>query len=100
MIGPSCATRRAYSFLVSLSKQMMCAAHVYEIQPRKDKRGVDLISEALPFGALWYGEPDAISNAISYAKFYSRLHDAMIRVFDATGALVDAAQQAGDFREW
>jgi hypothetical protein len=23
--------------------------------PRKDKRGVDLISDALPFGRLWYG---------------------------------------------
>jgi len=37
--------------------------------PRSDKRGVDLISDALPFDRLWYGEPDAISNAISYAKF-------------------------------
>jgi hypothetical protein len=40
--------------------------HVYEVRPRKDKRGVDLISDALPFGRLWYGEPDAISNAISF----------------------------------
>jgi len=23
----------------------------------RDKRGVDLISDALPFGRLWYGEP-------------------------------------------
>jgi hypothetical protein len=36
----------------------------YEVRPRKDKRGVDLISDALPFGRLWYGEPNAISNAI------------------------------------
>jgi hypothetical protein len=50
----------------------MKAAHVYEIRPRRDRRGFDLISDALPFGALWYGEPDAIANAISYAKFYSR----------------------------
>jgi hypothetical protein len=35
-------------------------------------RGVDLISDALPFGGLWHGEPDAISNAIGSAKFYSR----------------------------
>src|SRR5436190_703603 len=27
--------------------------HVYEVRPRKDKRGVDLISYALPFGRLW-----------------------------------------------
>jgi hypothetical protein len=31
--------------------------------------GVDLISDALPFGRMWYGEPDAISNAVGYAKF-------------------------------
>jgi hypothetical protein len=31
-------------------------------------RGVNLISDALPFGALWYGEPDAIANAISYVR--------------------------------
>jgi hypothetical protein len=38
--------------------------HTYEVRPRKDKRGVDLISDALPFGRLWYGEPDAVSKAI------------------------------------
>ena len=42
--------------------------HVYEIRPRKDKRGVDLISDALPFGRQWYREPNAIANAIGYAS--------------------------------
>jgi hypothetical protein len=28
--------------------------HIYDVRPRKDKRGVDLISDALPFGGLWY----------------------------------------------
>jgi hypothetical protein len=28
--------------------------HIYEVRPRKDKRGVDLISDAPPFGRLWY----------------------------------------------
>jgi hypothetical protein len=32
--------------------------HVYEIRPRKDKRGFDLISDALPFGRLCYAEPN------------------------------------------
>jgi hypothetical protein len=27
--------------------------HVYEVHPRKDKRGVDLISNVLPYGRLW-----------------------------------------------
>ena len=51
-----------------------------------NKRGFDLISDALPFGRLWYGEPNAISNTTGYAKFYSRSHDAVIRVFDESGA--------------
>jgi hypothetical protein len=38
--------------------------HIYEIRPRRDKRGVDLISDALPFGGLWYAEPNAIDNAM------------------------------------
>jgi hypothetical protein len=49
---------------------------------RKAKRGGDLIFDALPFGRLWYGEPNAISNAIGYAEHYSRSHDAVIRVYD------------------
>jgi hypothetical protein len=41
----------------------------------KDHRGFDLISDALPVGQLWYGEPNAISNTIGYAEDYSRSHD-------------------------
>ena len=33
---------------------MTSSQHVYEVSPRKDHRGVDLISDALPFGRLWY----------------------------------------------
>src|SRR5262249_54845101 len=36
--------------------------HGYEIRPRKDHRGVDLISDAPPFGRLWYDTPDHIIN--------------------------------------
>jgi hypothetical protein len=60
---------------------MRCSQRtLYEVRPRKDHRGFDLISDALPFGRLWYGERDAISNAIGYARFYSRSHQAVIRV--------------------
>src|SRR5262249_11267289 len=38
--------------------------------------GADLISDVLPFGRLWYGEPNAVSNTIGYAEHYSRSHDA------------------------
>jgi hypothetical protein len=73
--------------------------HVYEVRPRKDKRGVDLISDALPFGGLWYGEPNAISNAVGYAKFYSRSRGALIRVFDESGTVIETHEHAGDFQE-
>ena len=43
---------------------------------------VDLISDVLPFGRLWYGKPNAVANAIGYAQHYSRSHDAVIRVYD------------------
>ena len=36
-----------------------------------------LISEALPFGRLWYKGTKAIGQAIGYAKFWSRSHDAI-----------------------
>jgi hypothetical protein len=60
--------------------------HVYEIRPHKDKRGVDLISDVLPFGRLWYGEPNAISNAINYATFFNSSHHTLIRVYAVIGA--------------
>ena len=49
----------------------VCSTHVYEVRPRKDNRGVDLISDALPFGRLWYDGPNAVANAIGYAEHYS-----------------------------
>jgi hypothetical protein len=73
--------------------------HIYEVRPRKDKRGFDLICDALPFGRLWYGEPNAISNAIGYAKRRSRSHDAVIRVYDADGNVIGTQEHAGDFKE-
>jgi hypothetical protein len=73
--------------------------HAYEIRPRKDHRRVDLISDALPFGRLWYGEPDAIRDAIGYAKHRSRSHHAVIRVFDDAGNVIETHEHAGEFKE-
>ena len=70
--------------------------HVYEVRPRKDHRGVDLISDVLPFGRLWYDTPD---NAISYAMHSSRSHDAVIRVYDDAGKVIKTLENTGDFKE-
>ena len=74
--------------------------HVYEVRPRKDNRGVDLISDALPFGRLWYSDPNAASNAIGYARQYSRSHGAVIRLYDEAGNVIETHEHAGNFREW
>jgi len=68
--------------------------------PRHDHRGVDLISDMLPFGRLWYGEPNAISNAVGYAKFFSRSRHAVIRAYDEAGNVIETHEHAGDFKEW
>ena len=64
---------------------LLMSIDLYEVRPRKDHRGVNLISDALPFGRLWYDGPNAASNAIGYASQYSRAHDAVIRVYDEVG---------------
>jgi hypothetical protein len=79
---------------------MKTSQHVYEVRPCKDKRCVDLISDALPFGGLWYGEPKAVSNAIAYAKHRSGSHDAVIRVYDEVGNVIETHERTGDFKGW
>jgi hypothetical protein len=68
--------------------------HVYEVRPRKHQRGVDLISDVLPFGRLWYTKPD---DAIGYATFFSRSHAAVIRVYDAAENVIQTHEHAIDF---
>jgi hypothetical protein len=57
------------------------------------------ISDALPFGRLWYGGPNAASNAIGYASQYSRSHGAVIRVYDEAGNVIEMHEHAGGFKE-
>jgi hypothetical protein len=83
-----------------MNKRFRTNSHSYEIRPRKDHRGFDLISDALPFGRLWYGESNAISSAIEYAKFPSRSHNAVIRVYDEAGNVLATQEHADHFKEW
>ena len=70
--------------------------HVYEVRLRRDHRGVDLISDVLPFGRLRYDTPD---NAVGYAMHSSRSHSAVIRVYDDAGNVIETHQHKGDFKE-
>ena len=74
-------------------------SHVYEVRPRKDKRGVNLISDALPYGGLWNAGPNAAANAIGYGQFCSGSHHAVIRAFDAAGTVIETHKHKGEFRE-
>jgi hypothetical protein len=74
--------------------------HTYEIRPHKDHRGVDLTSDVLPFGRLWYDGPDAAANAIGYAMHSSRSHHAVIRVYDDAGNVIQTHEHKGDFKAW
>ena len=82
----------------SRSAATTSSKHVYEIRPLKDRRGFELISDRLPLGVLWFEGPDALVDAVIYAKFYSSSHPATIRVFDEAGAVIGTHQSTGDFR--
>jgi hypothetical protein len=70
--------------------------HIYELKPGKDGRGFYLISEALPFGRLWFQDADA---AIGFATFYSQSKRGEVCIFDAAGSLLYVRSWAGNFKE-
>jgi len=39
-------------------------------------------------------------NAIGYPKFYSRSHDAVIRVYDDAGNVIEMQEHKGEFKEF
>jgi hypothetical protein len=61
----------------------------------RDRR-LNPISDALPFGRMWYAGRGAISNAIGYG----RSPDAVIRIYDVVGNVIETHEHAGQFREW
>jgi hypothetical protein len=77
------------------------AQDVYEVRPRKDQDGFNLISDQLRYGPIWYAGPDAVRYAVAYAKYHSwtRWRRAIIRVLNESDATVCMAKSAGDFRE-
>ena len=80
-------------------KRSTICTDVYEIRPRANKDGVDLVSDALPYSPLWYCGPNAIRDATSHIKFFSRSHNTVIRVYDDAGNVMETHEHAGDFKE-
>jgi hypothetical protein len=50
----------------------------------------------LSFGRLWYHTPD---NAIGYAMHGSHSYDALIRVYDDGGNVIERHKHKGEFKE-
>jgi hypothetical protein len=71
------------------------AQDVYEIRPREDRDGFDLISDRLRYGPIWYAGPDAVRRAVAYAKYRSRScsHRPIIRVFNEEGNVTETHAQ-------
>lgn len=69
------------------------ARDIYEIRPRKERDGFDLISDRLRRGPIWYAGPDAVRNAVAFAKYCSRSRWAIIRVFNESGNVTETHEQ-------
>jgi hypothetical protein len=78
---------------VTVAPKKKCSLRV---RPRRDHRGVDLISDAAAIRSAVSAE----SNAVGYAKFRSRSHNAVIRVYDEAGNVIETHEHSGDFKEW
>jgi hypothetical protein len=59
----------------------------------------DLVSDALPYSPMWYRGPKAITDAVDHAKFFSRSHAAVVRIYDQAGKVIATHEHAGDFKE-
>jgi hypothetical protein len=57
------------------------------------------MGDALPYSPLWYRGPKAIRDAIGHAKFRSRSHQVVIRVYDETGNVIETHEQPSAFKE-
>src|SRR5215472_13587127 len=84
------------------SLRLIADHDVYEVRPRKDRDGFDLISDQFRNGRIWYAGPDAVHDAVAYAKYrsLSRLRRAIIRLLDDSGAVIQTYESKGDFRQW
>jgi hypothetical protein len=45
----------------------------------------------------WYAK---VSLAIGYAMHSSRTHDAVVRVYQSAGNVIETHKHKGDFKEW
>jgi len=95
-IGQACAVHAKNSKRKLSHVFRRSLVHIYEVRPRHDHRGLDLISDALPFGRC--GTPKSRMQS-STQKFRSRSDQAVIRVCDESGNLIETHEHKGEVKE-
>jgi hypothetical protein len=53
----------------------------------------------MPSNQNWDGSTEPIHDASGYAKHRSRSHDAVIRVYDEAGNVIETHEHKGEFKE-
>ena len=76
---------------------MTNSQHVYEVRPRKDHRGVDLISDALPFGRLWYGGTERGQQSFRVRAVLGPLTSCRDPCLRAVATRIETQEHRGDF---
>ena len=46
-----------------------------------------------------HGDDNAVANAVGYATYFSCSHDAVIRVYDVAGKVIETHEYKGEFKE-
>jgi hypothetical protein len=87
---------------LSIDIGIFCAASAAPLGSPPPQRSSRLRSdfECSAARSARYTGPNAASNAVSYAMHYSRSHDAVIRVYDAAGNVIETHDHKGEFKEW
>jgi hypothetical protein len=67
---------------------------------RKDHHGVDPISDALHSVACGTGSEMQSAMPSALPSFSAAHIDAVIRVYDDAGNVIETHEQAGDFKDW
>jgi hypothetical protein len=73
--------------------------HEYQVRSCKDRLGVHLISDVLPYRCALLSGKDAVADAIDYANLFSGSHAAVIRVYNAAGKLIETHEHKAISKE-
>jgi len=70
---------------------------LYQIRPCGGMRA-EIVSDALPFRCALWCSPNGVTDAIEYAKFHSRSHDAVVLVYDEAGKVIETHESRRGFQ--